>query len=1101
MKNKQLMTLLLLLISSSLFAADIHVYSGGSIQNAVNSAASSDRVVIHAGTYSQNVSIVSRTNLTITSAGDGEVIIQGNGTDANTFWVQNSSSITISYLTIKNTRKLVWSVGISVIGTGNNIQIIGNKLTDISYRSGAYDPTDNPDNHGAQFQGVNAISVTGDNASTAITNVIIRDNEVSYCMTGWSEAIALKGNVNGFTVENNKVHHITNIGIDAFGLGTYPTITTNNQARNGTIIKNEVYNCICNYTDNGAIYVDGGLSISIMNNKVYNSKYGITIGCENQMNKPDGATEFIEVRNNLVYNNSRAGIMVGTGGDDDGQQGITRNCKVTGNTFVKNATSDQWASEVMLQNANNIEFYNNIFYGLWPQIGTVNNGSVSNTFGHNIFFSGTGVTVSFSKQTGTSTWTSQTFAQFKADHSDASSTSVDPRLVNAAIGSLDAHLQSTSPAINSGKPGFATIANEKDIDGQNRIAGGTVDIGIDESGSTGTVAVTGVSVSPTSASIAVGATQQLTVTITPSNATNQNRTWSSSNSAVATVNSSGMVSGVAAGTATITATTQDGNFTANSNITVTGGGGGLPSPWVTANVGAVGATGSASHSSGTFTVVGSGADIYGDADEFRYVYRSLNGNGEIKARVASLTNTDPWAKAGVMIRENLTANANHAFCALTPTNGAIFQRHLVSGNVTNQTQVTGVTAPRWVRVVRSGNTFTAYYSSNGTAWTQIATETISMATTVYVGLAVTSHNDGVLCTGSFDNVTASTTSNVAVTGVSVSPTSATLSVSGTQQLTATIAPANATNQNRTWSSSNTAVATVNSSGLVTAVSAGTATITVTTQDGGFTANSNITVSSGSITITINGNLSDWSSVSAIATATGQTSTSLKAYSNATTLYFGIAGSGMSATDYQIFINADNNTATGYQDNVFTASGADFMIENGTFYRSTGTAWGWNSASATINVSKNTGVTELSINRSAFSSPALSSSIKVAYKDIVNWTAVSKLPSSGAYPTYVLPGGRIDVSDNAAVEDIGSETLYPNPTHGNSAELNFVVPSKSEVSVLTLDMQGREVSNLDLGVKDAGRYSHHIDTSSFTKGLYVVRLNVGGKIKSFKLVHD
>lgn len=91
--------------------------------------------------------------------------------------------------------------------------------------------------------------------------------------------------------------------------------------------------------------------------------------------------------------------------------------------------------------------------------------------------------------------------------------------------------------------------------------------------STSNVPVTGVSVSPTSASIAVGATQQLTKTITPANATNQNVTWSSSNTAVATVNSSGLVTAVAAGTATITVTTQSGGFTANSAITVTGGGG------------------------------------------------------------------------------------------------------------------------------------------------------------------------------------------------------------------------------------------------------------------------------------------------------------------------------------------------------------------------------------------------------------------------------------------------------------------------------------------------------------------------------------------------
>jgi glucose/arabinose dehydrogenase/PKD repeat protein len=93
---------------------------------------------------------------------------------------------------------------------------------------------------------------------------------------------------------------------------------------------------------------------------------------------------------------------------------------------------------------------------------------------------------------------------------------------------------------------------------------------------------------------------------------------------------------------------------------------------------------------------------------------------------------------------------------------------------------------------------------------------------------------------------------VNVTGVTVSPTSATLAISNTQQLTATIAPANASNQNVSWSSSNNAAATVNTSGLVTAVAAGTATITATTQDGNKTATCNITCTSIAVTgVTVN----------------------------------------------------------------------------------------------------------------------------------------------------------------------------------------------------------------------------------------------------------
>jgi hypothetical protein len=92
---------------------------------------------------------------------------------------------------------------------------------------------------------------------------------------------------------------------------------------------------------------------------------------------------------------------------------------------------------------------------------------------------------------------------------------------------------------------------------------------------------------------------------------------------------------------------------------------------------------------------------------------------------------------------------------------------------------------------------------------------------------------------------------VSVTGVTVSPTSATLSPGATQQITATIAPNNATNKNVTWTSNNPAVATVNSTGLVTALASGTATITATTQDGSKTATSTITVTSTSVNLALN----------------------------------------------------------------------------------------------------------------------------------------------------------------------------------------------------------------------------------------------------------
>jgi regulation of enolase protein 1 (concanavalin A-like superfamily) len=182
----------------------------------------------------------------------------------------------------------------------------------------------------------------------------------------------------------------------------------------------------------------------------------------------------------------------------------------------------------------------------------------------------------------------------------------------------------------------------------------------------------------------------------------------------------------------------------------------LPSPWNTADIGSVSAAGLASFTSGgVFDIVGSGADIWGTADEFRYVYQSSSGDCSVSAKVNQVSNTDQWAKAGVMIREGTGAGAIHASVVVTPGAGISFQRRTSTGGTSVSTTQAGLTAPYWVRITRTGNSFAAYYSSNGSTWTQLGTaQTITMASGAIMGMAVTSHNDGNLCTANFSNVTA-----------------------------------------------------------------------------------------------------------------------------------------------------------------------------------------------------------------------------------------------------------------------------------------------------------------------------------------------------------
>jgi regulation of enolase protein 1 (concanavalin A-like superfamily) len=181
----------------------------------------------------------------------------------------------------------------------------------------------------------------------------------------------------------------------------------------------------------------------------------------------------------------------------------------------------------------------------------------------------------------------------------------------------------------------------------------------------------------------------------------------------------------------------------------------LPSSWASQDIGAVGLAGSATYntSTSTYTVSGSGGDIWHSADQFRFAHQTVSGDCSIVARVTSMTNPDSWAKAGVMIRESLNTNARHVGVFVTPGNGVSSQYRTNTGGTCVSTKATGLTAPYWVKVTRTGNTFVTARSADGVTWTTMHTVTVTMASNVYIGLAVTSHNNSAICTATMDKVT------------------------------------------------------------------------------------------------------------------------------------------------------------------------------------------------------------------------------------------------------------------------------------------------------------------------------------------------------------
>jgi hypothetical protein len=156
---------------------------------------------------------------------------------------------------------------------------------------------------------------------------------------------------------------------------------------------------------------------------------------------------------------------------------------------------------------------------------------------------------------------------------------------------------------------------------------------------------------------------------------------------------------------------------------------------------------------GTYTITATGVDIWDGSDEFHFAYKQYSGAGAIIAKVESVQNTDPFAKAGVMIRDTLEPDSINTALLITPENGVRFQYRLAAGDVTDREFVEGITAPHWVKLERTiGGLIRAYNSADGITWEQLPMKTVTMNTPIYIGLAVTSHNAELTCEAKFSNV-------------------------------------------------------------------------------------------------------------------------------------------------------------------------------------------------------------------------------------------------------------------------------------------------------------------------------------------------------------
>jgi hypothetical protein len=387
--------------------------------------------------------------------------------------IHNQSYVRIEGFEIRNYRTdehRLTPLGISVIGAGSHIELLKNNVHHIENN---FPGRDAPGSGGNGF----GIAVYGTDARTPITDLIIDGNEVHQLKTGSSESLVVNGNVTNFRITHNVVHDNNNIGIDVIGFERTAPDPAVDQARDGVVSGNLVYNITSrgnpayrNDESSDGIYVDGGTRILIEQNVIHDVDFGIELASEHK----DRATSYITARNNLIYHCHTAGVSIGGYAPE---RGHTDHSTVVNNTLYENDTSATGSGEFQMQwNMADDIFANNIVYAGPRCLISLNKSQADKNpptlIDHNLYYCASGAEAS--------TWAgaSATITGFKqyvqTTGSDRHSTFSDPLFVDPA--GNDFHLRSDSPAFAAGTTEGLPVG-ELDLDRSPRVKSGKIDIG------------------------------------------------------------------------------------------------------------------------------------------------------------------------------------------------------------------------------------------------------------------------------------------------------------------------------------------------------------------------------------------------------------------------------------------------------------------------------------------------------------------------------------------------------------------------------------------------------------------------------------------------
>lgn len=183
----------------------------------------------------------------------------------------------------------------------------------------------------------------------------------------------------------------------------------------------------------------------------------------------------------------------------------------------------------------------------------------------------------------------------------------------------------------------------------------------------------------------------------------------------------------------------------------------LPAPWASQEIGTTRRPGVAGYRNGVFGLESGSYDIWGNSDGLNYIYQPLQGDGEIVAHIKGMNKAAEWSKAGIMFRETLTADSKQFMIVHTPQNSVRNQLRPTTGggSIDNPDKTENLhfyNLYNWLKITRVGNEFKSYCSKDSVNWTYIGGYTISMNSTVYVGLCAGAASDPFNTTVSFDYV-------------------------------------------------------------------------------------------------------------------------------------------------------------------------------------------------------------------------------------------------------------------------------------------------------------------------------------------------------------